>query len=82
MAKMYPGPWRTETNIDVVKTLVKNKVQGCGELAWRQAASGSKEFLVYCSRDGRTWTAYLAFTAVQNTMGPYQPDPALPLPPR
>lgn len=81
LATDYPGPWQQGPAPDIHRTLLKHAVPGCGEYAWRQRANGSPEYLVYCTRDGRDWTAWLAFTAAERVMGPYRSDPALP-PPR
>lgn len=80
MAQDYPAPWKRDAVPALTRTLAKNGVRGCGDFAWRQRADGSSEYLVYCTRDGRTWSAWLAWTASEKVQGPYSPDAALPLP--
>ena len=35
------------------------------------------EYLVYCTQDGKTWTAYLVWASIKKIMGPYPPDPSI-----
>jgi hypothetical protein len=80
LGRDYPGPWKRDAQPQLTRTLAKAGARGCGDYAWRQHASQSSEFLVYCTRDGRTWSAWLAWTAADRVMGPYPADPALPAP--
>jgi hypothetical protein len=81
LAEDYPGSWRTDAPASIVRTLASNNVKGCGEFAYRQRANGSQEYLVYCTRDGTSWAAWLAWTASNKVQGPYAPDTSL-LPPK
>lgn len=82
MAQRYPGAWASAANIDITKALAKNEIRGCGEFYYRAAAGSTNEFLVYCTRDSKTWTSYLVFTSSQKVMGPYGLDASLPPPGR
>lgn len=80
LAEDYPGPWRTDAAPGITRTLARHGVAGCGQYAWRQRAGGGDEFLVYCTADGRTWMAWLAWPKIEKVMGPYPADPRLPIP--
>lgn len=80
LATDYPGPWQRDAAPALTRTLAQNGVKGCGEFAWRRHVAQSGEYLVYCSRDGSAWSAWLAWTASGKVMGPYAPDPVLPRP--
>jgi hypothetical protein len=80
LAGDFPTPWRRDANPELIRTLAKNGVKGCGDFAWKSRPSQSSEYLVYCTRDGRTWSAWLAWTAAEKVMGPYAPDPGVPPP--
>ena len=64
----YPGPWRSDGDEfgGIATTLMKNSIRGCGEFYYRLANgdTASGEALVYCTRDGKTWTHYLVFYRV------------------
>lgn len=75
---MYPGPWQYEFNTEITTALVVSKVKGCGQYRYRVSTRSTSEFLVYCSRDGEKWLAYMVWPKLEKALGPYQPDPALP----
>jgi len=77
MAERYPGPWRTDFNLDITKALAQNNVRGCGEYKYRPSAVNRGEYLVNCTSDGRYWSSYLVWVPLNKVMGPYTPDPTL-----
>jgi len=71
----YPPPFREDFNMEITKVLVKNGVTGCGTYKYRASTKPSdKEYLVYCSRDGKTWTAYMVFIYTGKVLGPYRTE--------
>lgn len=77
LAEMYPGPWQDDFNMSITKALSKNRITGCGEYKYRAHKSSSNEYLVYCTRDGNHWTAYLVWDLIGKVMGPYKTDPSI-----
>jgi hypothetical protein len=77
----YLGTWQSNPPNDIIQTLISNDVRGCGEFHYKPSAQNSGEYLVYCTRDGRTWTAYLVWPDVDRISGPARPDPSI-SPPR
>jgi hypothetical protein len=77
----YLGEWRSDTPINIVRTLVANNVRGCGEFQHKPSTQNSGEYLVYCTQDGRSWNAYLVWPNVNRISGPARPDPRI-RPPR
>lgn len=72
-ADHYPGPWREDLKPELVKLLVKNSARGCGEFWWRtrDGETGQfAEYLVYCTRDGQNWTAWLLWPGSGRASGP------------
>lgn len=57
----FPGPWIETYNIDIASTLAKKNITGCGDFHYRVAYNSTSEFLVACTRDGKTWLAYTVF---------------------
>ena len=76
----YQGEWRSSAHVDLEKALAANHVEGCAQLAYRAHRTVHGQYLVYCSQDGRRWTAWLAWPGAQKVMGPYPPDPLVPSP--
>lgn len=71
--EQYPGPWQSEPKIEIVKLLVANNARGCGEFYWRTRDGETgpyAEYLVYCTRDGRQWTAWLLWPRINRAAGP------------
>ncbi|MGY6127027.1 hypothetical protein ACW9YV_16505 (plasmid) [Paraburkholderia strydomiana] len=77
VAERYPAPWHDDFNLEISKSLAWNKVQGCGEFKYRASSRDKDEYLVYCTANGSTWTAYLVWTAIHKVTGPLKPDPSL-----
>ena len=72
----YSSTWESGANPPILKTLLKNRVRGCGEIKYKKSNKHSNEYLVYCTRDGTNWhSAYIVFTKSQDVMGPYNTDP-------
>jgi len=78
MLERYPGPWKEDINVPIIKTLAFNKVRTCATLKYRESAQHKGEFFVYCSVDGSLWTAYIVWPNTERLMGPYPPDPTIP----
>lgn len=76
----YDERWRSDAPRKIVQTLTSNNVRGCGEFHYRPSAKNSGEYLVYCTSDGRTWSAYLVWPDVDRISGPAKPDPSIDLP--
>lgn len=72
-AEHYPGPWKNEPKVELVKLLVAQSARGCGEFWWRTRDGETgryAEYLVYCSPDGKTWRAWLLWPATGKATGP------------
>ena len=64
LAEQYPGPWMEDAKIDIVKTLAKNNIKGCGSFVYRAHYLGGFEYLVRC--DGyNQGKLYLALTGTR-----------------
>ena len=71
-AERYPGPWKNEPKVELVKLLVAQHARGCGEFWWRTRDGESghfAEYLVYCT-DGERWTAWLLWPGINEAVGP------------
>lgn len=77
-SERYPGPWRESANLGISKALVANNVRGCGEYKYRESSRDRGEFLVYCSRDGLSWSAYLVWANINKVTGPHQISASIP----
>jgi hypothetical protein len=75
--KRYPGPWREDFHRGITQTLVTNQISGCGQYKYRESALDPSEYVVYCTSDGKFWTAYLIWPKIGKLMGPYAPDASL-----
>jgi len=73
----YPGPWREGFNLSITKALAAKRIGGCGQYKYRKSAKDGEEYLVYCTSDGRNWSAYLVSPATEEITGPHLPDPTL-----
>lgn len=74
----YPGPWKDDPNLSISKALAQNSVRGCGEFKYRESRLNRGEYLVYCTRDGSNWTAYLVWTSIAKITGPHQISASIP----
>lgn len=77
VADRYPGPWEDEYHQAITTTLTVNRIAGCGQYKYREDVRQSQEYLVYCTRDGKRWLAYLVWPRLEKVLGPYTPDPSL-----
>lgn len=75
LAKDYAPEWDRSYNREIAMALAANAITGCGEFKHKRHASGSSEYLVYCTADGQRWRAYLVFAGTQRVQGPYPPHP-------
>lgn len=73
----YPAPWREEFHVGITKALASKSIRGCGQYKYRESSKNRNEFLVYCTGDGSTWTAYLVWPSTGGIIGPNVPDPTL-----
>ena len=80
-ASQYPGPWSSAANAAISKALVKGGATGCGEYYYKASSQSADEYLVYCTRDGKNWVAWLVWPAIGNVIGPNKPAKDMP-PPR
>lgn len=77
LSERYPGPWREDFNMGITKTLASNNVGGCGQYKYRESIKDRGEYLVYCTRDGSNWVAYLVWPNIGKLTGPHTPDTSL-----
>lgn len=77
LAERYESAWRTDFHTGITQALIANNVRGCGEYKYRESRKDRGEYLVYCTRDGKMWTAYLVWASIKKVMGPYPPDPSI-----
>lgn len=77
LGERYPAPWRDDFNSGITKALVAGGIRGCGEYKYRPSAIDRSEYLVYCTRDGRRWMAYIVWPNIKQVMGPYEPDSSI-----
>lgn len=82
----YPGPWigaEGKNFGSIARALGRNSVGGCGEFYYREAygESDSGEALVYCTRDGVSWTHHLVFYRTDRVLEVAR-EPGIPLPGR
>jgi hypothetical protein len=77
VAERYPGPWQAGFHPEITKTLAAKDVRGCGEYKFRPSRRDWGEYLVYCTADGKNWTAYVVWPSIKNIQGPLRPDPSL-----
>jgi len=81
MVERFPGPWKSGENERLAKLLAANKVTGCDAPHWRTYHNEpSTELLVYCSPDGKTWTAWLVWGSIKQVVGPAEPFADIPPP--
>lgn len=78
LQERYPGPWKDDFNGSISKALAQNSVRGCGEFKYRESRMNRGEYLVYCTRDGSNWIAYLVWTSSKKVTGPHQVSAAIP----
>ena len=72
IAERYPGTWHTSFSIPISKVLVKNKITSCGEYKYRPSSLNPGEYLVYCTRDGESWTSYIVWPNIGKASGPHR----------
>lgn len=77
LSERYPGPWREDFNMGITKALASKEVRGCGQYKYRESRNDRGEYLVYCTRDGNNWTAYLVWENTGDVTGPHTSDLSL-----
>lgn len=65
----YLGSWQSGRP-EVAKALIKGGARGCGEFYQKPHKSFTNEWLVACSRDGKTFTAYRVWPNIGRAQGP------------
>ncbi|WP_372997688.1 hypothetical protein [Marinobacter sp.] len=70
----YPGPWQTNFNMSITKTLSRNGARGCGIIKYRESSKEKGEYLAVCSADNKHWDAYMVWPNINEAMGPYSLD--------
>ena len=63
--------WSSDFHLDISRTLSANRIRGCGEFRFRRNLSDASDFVVSCTRDGKTWKGYRVSTS-QNKVTPVQ----------
>jgi hypothetical protein len=73
IAEQFSGPWQEYAKPDLVQLLISKDATGCGEFYWK-AKDGKvdefAEYLVYCTRDGVEWTAWMLWPGSGGASGP------------
>ena len=69
----YPAPWVDRASQPIATALMKHGATGCGQYVYRESARHDGEYLVLCSRDGKSWLAYLVWAHSGTVTGPTQP---------
>jgi hypothetical protein len=59
----------SQEEVEISRTLARNKTRGCGEYTYRRAGRG--EYHVACWSASGTPTYYIVFTVTGVVMGPY-----------
>jgi len=77
LSERYPGPWQEDFNMGITKALAAKGICDCGQYKYRESSRDKGEYLVYCTRDGSNWTAYLVWPSIGEVTGPHTPDPSL-----
>lgn len=63
--RTYAQSWRSPNNEELVvigRIMVANNVISCGEYHVKEITT--KEYVIACTQDGRDWTYYVAFSAI------------------
>lgn len=83
-AEAYPGPWRNEPKIEVLKLIAKQAEGGdCNEAWWRERAQETvqfAEYLVYCRQPGKGWIAWIVWPSLKRINGPIDTFQGVPPP--
>lgn len=61
MDKRFPGPWVDGVAPGLAKALVVNGVSGCPYLKHKASVQDSRNYLVQCSGDERSWRTYMVW---------------------
>lgn len=81
MVQRYPGPWQSGEHARISKVLAASNATGCDTLYWRTYHNEpGTDYLVYCTQDGKTWTAWLVWTSIKKAMGPTEVFAEIPPP--
>lgn len=71
IAKVYPGPWREDSNATIATALGKVQAQGCGKFRYRQrAGGGTGEYLVHCTSNAASRDHYFVWPQSGAARGP------------
>ena len=72
LQESYSGPWGNPTT-DVMTTLAKNNVRGCGEFYQKASTTSPGEYAVACTHNPAgqlEWNVYLVWPAINEVTGP------------
>ena len=72
LEESYAGPWGEPTT-DVMVTLAKNGVRGCGEFYQKASKTSQGEYAVACTHNPSgqlEWNLYLVWPAINEVTGP------------
>ena len=72
LQESYSGPWVNPTS-DVMITLAKNHVSGCGEFYQKVSKTSQGEYAVACTHNPAgqlEWNLYLVWPAINEVTGP------------
>lgn len=71
----YESSWHEDFHLEISKTLAKNNIRDCGQYKYKTNLDyPNKEFLVFCTKDGSSWTAYQVWTLIGKVEGPFKAD--------
>ena len=70
----YSGTWSDDLDGSITKTLSRNNVSDCGKYRYQKSVDDPSDYLVSCTSDGETWTAYHVNTDVGVVTGPHRID--------
>jgi len=75
-ARQYESQWHPEFHKGITQTLAENGIRGCGEYKYKASLKHDNEYVVYCTSDGKNWSAYLVWTSIKKVTGPHRTDPS------
>jgi hypothetical protein len=78
-SEQFPGPW-LEVTQEIRDVLALNKVSACSQAVGRQSSRNPDEYLLYCTRDEKSWTSWRVQPAVHKVRGPGGLLKGIPLP--
>jgi hypothetical protein len=85
-AERFTGPW-LKGSPQVMMLLLKHQAEGCGKVYMKVAKNSPadpafKDYLLYCTDDGKNWTAWEVWPGSDQVLGPGAPVVGIALPDR